>query len=169
MKKYIALLALAIFCVSPSATFGAWSFSIAPSLVIYNSNGSVTTSVFATHTFTDDQTIFSATVDFSGATSETGANGIEGTVTSFGATGTVSANTAIEIGTLTFTDNVGGTGQNPVIDSFDVNASIVSIGNGVNLFEDVLSIEITAIPEPATLATFGLVIGSCFVSRRRRV
>ena len=80
---------------------------------------------------------------------------------------TVADGQTVTIATMDFTNVGGGTGSNPLFENFQFAAFVTQ--SSAPFFQNVVfDFAVTAVPEPATAATFGLMVGSAMVYRRRR-
>ena len=182
MKKlanYFAV-AAALTLIAPQIAEASFIFSVVPANVTVGNLGSTKVRIFGTNnnaslstlTIVPSSLVLIADQGLSTENSGTtvNSNGISGSiVTTFTSPGAVAAGATVEIASLDFTDTVGGTIEDPVIGSFDLGFGFTSDTNGdFDAGGFGTSIQVTAIPEPATLATVALVVGTCVTRRRRK-
>jgi len=180
MKNFVNYFAIAIALtmIAPQIAEASFAFTVVPPNLTVGNLGSAKIRIFGTNndtmaastltilpstlTLIADQGLSTENMGFT-ATS----NGIAGSiVTTFTSPGAVAAGDSVEIASITFTDTVGGTLENPIVGSFDLGFGFQTDSGDFGGFGT--SIQVTAIPEPATLATVGLVVGTCVCRRRRK-
>lgn len=158
----------------PAVSHGEWAFSIVPAnLTVFDTTGMGSVSIFATNDFNTVETLTlnaGDNIEFSSpgtGTNVLGPNGINGVVSTNNGL-SISPGETVELATLTFTDTVGGTPSNPLVDQFVFGFLFQS--ESAPEFSNVFagSINVTAIPEPATIASVALVFGVCIGRRRRK-
>ena len=173
MKNFTFISTFIFALLISTQAFASWAFFVIPNPLNLLTSESGEVGVFATNNFTTTETLVINTGNNFGfsapafGTNVTGPGGINGEVAPVNNNQVVSPGETVLLTNITFTDTVGGTLDNPSSDEFDITFNFNSeSAQPFNLFGT--TIAVTAVPEPATVATAGLVIGSCLFRRRRR-
>ena len=173
MKNFTFISTFIFALLISTQAFASWAFFVTPNPLNLLTSGAGEVGVFATNNFTTTEILvintgndFGFSAPGSGA-NVTGLSGINGVVEPVTNNQEVSPGETVLLTNIRFTDTAGGTIDNPLSDEFDITFSFNSESTEpFNLFGT--TIVVTAVPEPATVATAGLVIGSCLFRRRRR-